>query len=345
MNEAATTEPLAEARPKTLRQGPWSAAEVVVLFFLVYSFWPSLVFQVLEQTHFFAWYYSPGEADLPIRQQLWARALALPFQVATIPAVLILLHGALPPALGLTRRLLGRNVLLGLVSAAILIVTILPLHEMFVQFYRRLFNISISEHPLARLGQQHLTGIEWALWWLAATVAAPLVEELLFRGLFQGWVRAYRWGGAIAMLIALVVAGAGRSSEFTAALTRFREAGFEVARSALFDAIAPLVITLALIPVFLLVAWSSRTNEDSAVFGTAVLFAMVHVTVWPSPVALLFLGLALGWLKERTRSLAAPIVVHGLFNGVSCACSCSVGREIGYCPSRSLAPIGKGGRG
>lgn len=53
-----------------------------------------------------------------------------------------------------------------------------------------------------------------------------------------------------------------------------------------------------------------------AVFGTALLFGMLHVGVWPTPIPLFVLGLGLGWLAWRTQSLVGPIVLHALFNAV-----------------------------
>jgi hypothetical protein len=47
------------------------------------------------------------------------------------------------------------------------------------------------------------------------------------------------------------------------------------------------------------------------------LFAMLHVDVWPSPVPLLVLGLALGWCAYRARNLLAPVTLHAIFNGLS----------------------------
>jgi membrane protease YdiL (CAAX protease family) len=49
-----------------------------------------------------------------------------------------------------------------------------------------------------------------------------------------------------------------------------------------------------------------------------VLFAAVHSRVWPTPIALFVLGLALGWLAYRTQSLISSIVLHSLFNSVTC---------------------------
>jgi membrane protease YdiL (CAAX protease family) len=53
-----------------------------------------------------------------------------------------------------------------------------------------------------------------------------------------------------------------------------------------------------------------------SIVGSAMFFALVH-GAWPTPIALFFLGLALGWLTYRTQSLVPAIVVHGLFNLVS----------------------------
>jgi membrane protease YdiL (CAAX protease family) len=53
-----------------------------------------------------------------------------------------------------------------------------------------------------------------------------------------------------------------------------------------------------------------------SIFGSAMFFALAHGT-WPTPLALFFLGLALGWLAFRTQSLVPSMIVHGLFNLVS----------------------------
>jgi membrane protease YdiL (CAAX protease family) len=70
--------------------------------------------------------------------------------------------------------------------------------------------------------------------------------------------------------------------------------------------------------VYLLVVYRSRTPVGPALFGTSALFGAIHSNVWPSPVALFVLALGLGWLAWRTRSLAGPMLLHGLFNGIAC---------------------------
>ena len=58
--------------------------------------------------------------------------------------------------------------------------------------------------------------------------------------------------------------------------------------------------------------WDWRPCVFSALF-----WAAIHVENWPAPVPLLVLGLALGWLYERTGSLVAPVALHATFNGIS----------------------------
>jgi membrane protease YdiL (CAAX protease family) len=55
-----------------------------------------------------------------------------------------------------------------------------------------------------------------------------------------------------------------------------------------------------------------------AIYASSLLFAAAHSSVWPSPIALFVLALVLGYLAYRTRSLVSSIMLHGLFNGVSC---------------------------
>ncbi|MFO0959636.1 MAG: CPBP family intramembrane glutamic endopeptidase [Isosphaeraceae bacterium] len=51
--------------------------------------------------------------------------------------------------------------------------------------------------------------------------------------------------------------------------------------------------------------------------ASALIWAVIHN--WPTPIPLLLLGLALGWVYQRTGSLYAPIGLHMAFNGLSAA--------------------------
>jgi membrane protease YdiL (CAAX protease family) len=63
----------------------------------------------------------------------------------------------------------------------------------------------------------------------------------------------------------------------------------------------------------------------AAVLVTSLLFAGAHVPYWHAMPALFALSVCMGLLLERTGSLAAPVVVHLLFNALNVAVS--FGRE------------------
>jgi membrane protease YdiL (CAAX protease family) len=157
---------------------------------------------------------------------------------------------------------------------------------------------------------QDLTPIEWTLLVFTAMVAAPVGEELMFRGAVQPWLATRPWGSHLAMLGALAIAVWQRADHLAEACSQGMES--------FAAACIPVLFVLALVPIYLLVWWRSRTPVAPAIFGTAALFASVHASVWPTPVPLFVLALGLGALAYRTRSLVGPIVLHSLFNGVSC---------------------------
>jgi membrane protease YdiL (CAAX protease family) len=322
MSDAVTSEPssvppgrdVAPDPSLTLPPVPWDVGEIVFLFIVVVFLLPWAALEFLRATGFFSWYY-PGEpAGVGDKQQLWPRALAFPFQVATILGVLGLAHGGLPAALGLTRQNLGRNVKLGIATALVLTPVVIGLHQTLVWVYTNWLHFAVQEHPLGKLGQLQLTPVEMALWLFVPIVAAPVTEELMFRGVFQPWARKTPWGGAAGFGLAGLLAVGARWDRIDAAVRETREHGWAAAPNVL-DAFSPLLFVLALVPVLIIVM---RRGRGQAVLGTSVLFAMVHAGVWPSPVALLVLALGLGWLKERTGSLVGPMIVHSLFNGVNC---------------------------
>jgi membrane protease YdiL (CAAX protease family) len=197
---------------------------------------------------------------------------------------------------------------------------------------------------------------EWALIGVEALAAAPFLEELVFRGVLQGWlVRCSRAGHLVVIAASLLVAG----------LPCFFPAPNKEPEP------APFIFALCLMPAYLFVLFrygptdllSFRDNDLAlpntsesvragppvslseaiqsgnagngaaralvfesylarrfplpAIFGSSMLWAMFHASVWPSPIPLFLLGLGLGWLAYRTQSLVSALVVHMLFNGVA----------------------------
>jgi membrane protease YdiL (CAAX protease family) len=323
----------------------WSAPEVLVAVYLWVFFWPPLARIALSETRIFTAYYGaeaaaiadadpqqrlrqraglglftgPGSADLFLsearqrllsRFNLWTLAVAFPFQFASIPLLLFALSRTPPAQLGLTASRLGRNVLAGLIAAVILTPVVLGVNYAVEKLYELGVPGRVQQHPLTLVAQEQLWPAEWFLVFFVATVAAPVMEELVFRGMLQPYFMSKEHGGAIAMAVALALAAAA--------------CGRDVwnARSApladMAAAAAPVLFVAVMVPIYLIVHTRSRTPAAPAIFGTALAFAALHSSVWPSPVALFVLGLGLGVLAWRSQSLVGPFVLHALFNGTSC---------------------------
>jgi membrane protease YdiL (CAAX protease family) len=305
---------------------PWTGTEIVLSIFLAMFFWPAAAHSTLSGIGFYRWFYGEEQATMAvaedesqdgdarqqirIRMSMWAQALALPFQVLTFPFLFAVLSGTRPEQLGLTTRRLGRSVFSGI--AAMLVVAPLVFGIYFLLRYldAQTGGGGIEKHELEKIAAEHLSTAEWMLLVFTAMIAAPLREELIFRGVLQQWLSARRWGGHAAVLGSFGLAVAYRWKRLIAA--------WPEGIHPFVSAAAPALFVLGLVPIYLLVWRHSRTPSGPAIFGTALLFAWVHTLVWPTPVPLFVLGIGLGVLAYRTRSLVGPIVLHSLFNGVGC---------------------------
>jgi membrane protease YdiL (CAAX protease family) len=325
---------------------PWSALEIGIVVLLALpsiGLWEALVFEALDRGGLYRRVYGadavalvradedrrerqrqaleviagPGVVEdwlpkvrrlLTIRLTLWAKVLAFPFQAVTIPLVLYAASRTRPAQLGLTTRRLGRNLLLGLAAFLVLAPLVLAVNALVEILYRRILGGQPQAHPLTLVAGAGLTPAEWLLLVLSGVVTAPVLEEMIFRGLLQRYFAQEWWGGHAAVALAFAVA-------MSSCWARVRAAALPAA--ALNEA-GPALFILALVPAYLFVVRRSRTPAGPAIFGTSALFAAIHSSVWPSPVALFVLALGLGILAHRTRSLAGPMLLHGLFNAIAC---------------------------
>lgn len=325
------------------RRADWDGGQVIFAF-IVMIFFPAMLEGGLLARGFFHLIY--GHEPSLIRQHLWANLIALPFIVATILVPLYLLRGTRPADLGITTARFLPNLTLGALAWFPLTLCTLVVHFLALQL------IKSEDHPLVNLVKEGLLRWEWALIGVEALAAAPFLEELVFRGVLQGWLaRCSRAGHLVVIVASLLVAG----------LPWFPAPNKEPEP-------APLIFALCLVPAYLFVLFrygptdllSFRDNELTlpdtsesvregppvslseaiqagdgaaralvleshrarrfplpAIFGSSMLWAMFHSSVWPSPIPLFLLGLGLGWLAYRTQSLVSPLVVHMLFNGVA----------------------------
>lgn len=335
-----TGEPLLP-RPKPWRV-PWTGFEVFVAFFLVNALIPLLVTAALNQSGFYkevdgpalssnasgpsfesqaaavgtpaAAVISERKAEAATVRALWVGLLSLPLQLGILLGGLRLLwpQGRLSPAC----RSIPACVALAMFVWVVLTPVVLIIHMTVNVVFTKL-GWAPTEHPLSRLAGSRPLLVQ-VLFLFQAAIAAPLVEEILFRGVLLGWLVG------------------GRSVLDRAASTRQRPASDRRVWPVL--AIGA-VMALALSPdgfsfvtptrgavVFaavLLLGWiglrrlTRKKRTLGAIYASAALFAVVHSEVWPTPLPLFVLGLGLGWLAVRTRGVLVPAIVHGLFNAVS----------------------------
>ncbi|VTT96734.1 hypothetical protein : Abortive infection protein OS=Isosphaera pallida (strain ATCC 43644 / DSM 9630 / IS1B) GN=Isop_0788 PE=4 SV=1: Abi [Gemmataceae bacterium] len=262
---------------------PWGGFEVFAAFLLVAVTIPLAVAQSRLPA------LAVGVVALPI--QLTFLAATVRFLYPKWPVPWANPFAALPPAV---------------VVWAVLTPAVLLFHAGIVQLFTA-SGLKPDEHPLAKFtGGDEFTRL---LFLLQACVAAPLIEEVLFRGVLLPWVVGSRPGSP----------GAGSPPATPAALRPWLVVGCAVAVAALSGKVGPVVFAAVLAGGLGLVWATVRRGKRHvrAVYATAAFFAAIHSSVWPSPVPLFLLGLGLGWCAVWTRGVLVPAVVHGLFNAVS----------------------------
>jgi membrane protease YdiL (CAAX protease family) len=337
--------PLLRRRP--WRPVPWGGVEVFCLFFLSVA-WQILAVRFLDRQAG-----GPsGKAGDALRAAQ-AQALAFPVEVATVLFVLWKVRRARPYQVGLHANRLPANVILGYLTWLVLVPLVYVVDGLSDWLYQELTESAPHPHPLTQLVRGPDAAQAWLLVWLLAVVVAPVQEELLFRGVVQGWLLSRPVRGHLGMLAALLYAGLPLLAWLGAragAPTSAEE------RDALADAPDRFLFALALFAGYLLLPLAlgrrgapARPAESPlpapaaaepgpapeavpslpaapantplhagrAVYASSALFALIH-PAWPSPIPLFVFGLGLGWLAYRTRSLVGPMVMHALFNTIGC---------------------------
>jgi membrane protease YdiL (CAAX protease family) len=257
---------------------------------------PVLCFFILYPA-FRHWYgVSPDPANPVIldRCLLSAESLAGPLTVATMLGILAF-KGVRPWQLGITTWRVGGATTIALLAFVLATPVVFGIHVLVTWYYDSLMLKAPDQHPLVDFARQ-ANSFDLALIVFVAVVKAPLIEEMVFRGALQPVLTRRWWNSLIAWIAAVIVA-------WFLGHRRWEPVIF-VAMTAL-----PLAALCFL--------EQSGRWELSAIFGSSLLFCVAHAGVWPTPVPLFFLGWVLGYLRYRTRSLAAPILLHAMFNSVS----------------------------
>ncbi len=294
---------------------PWSGFEVIVAFLMVSLVLPVAALELLTSGGFYRQVYGP---DFPVPKApgvdaerakeastlrvLWAGLVALPLVLGLLWVAGRTLYPTWRPA--------RRGGAAGKVRLAVLawlaLAPVVLIFNAVVNAVSQQFDVTPDTHALTKLGGRPL--MDQVLFALEACVAAPLREELVFRGIVLSWCVGR-----------LKIPGAGVSA-FTAARPWFVMSAVMAFALLLGEGRTAPIVFAGLLAAGLGVLWRCKrtgARRARAVYASAALFAVVHSGVWPNPVPLFVLGLGLGWLAVRTNGVLVPVVVHGLFNAVS----------------------------
>lgn len=200
------------------------------------------------------------------------------------------------------------GVVLAILAWAVLTPFVLSFHAVVLQLQAAIDG-ERGQHPLEQFRSEGIW--DTVLFLAQAAFVAPLIEEILFRGILLPWIGGGRDRTPGNSIIPAVVPVGARP-------------WLVVALSALYAAstgkLPPLafagVLAVGLVVVRVAVR-RSKWRTAGAVYSSAAFFGVIHSAVWPSPIPLFVLGLGLGWLAMRTRGVLVPTIVHGLFNAVS----------------------------
>jgi membrane protease YdiL (CAAX protease family) len=339
--------------PRRTRLVPWTGFEIFLILLLNEILIPKLVYEGLNRIHFFAWVYQTdltpnGDRLVNARLGIWLMLFSFPLQFITLLAVLRILSSTRSYQVGLTTAHGRRNVVLGWLGWLVLTPAVLFINYVVVYGCTFWLKEPVQMHPIMLLVDKQPLPLEWLLVLFSALVAAPVMEELFYRGVLQPWFASRPWGGSAAMIASFLVAllpWVSRISEERAVVkgkpalvmdtrpvkstdnasskTAEEEKGSVRRQPLLVVAdLEPPLFVLLLVPCYVAAPhlgrrWIPEAAAARAVFGTALLFAMRHANVWPTPIPLFVLALGLGYITYRTRSLVPSILWHSLFNAVN----------------------------
>lgn len=251
---------------------------------------------------------APREIDRQVEE---ARSRLL-YLIIFFPLALLVLFNVFPKLcgarfyqMGLHLNRVRENITLG--SVVWLIVTPLCniiLLIVLLSFWETLWGRK-EDHPFVSLLTHDMRLSTWLLVGFTACVIAPLREEILLRGIIQPYLVRFPMISDIIVIMSVIWAF---SQMMTPGSGPDRGMG-----------LGPLLFVATMAPGYYLFEkwlepWIKEPGAARGIFATSLIFAAMHFGAWPQPIPLFILGLTLGLLAYRTRSLVGSITVHFLFN-------------------------------
>jgi len=241
------------------------------------------------------------EADQAFRQ-VSATALVRPLQILAILFVLTRVAGGQLYQLGITLAHFPKVLAAGLLTGIVVSLLANLIYWLVLQFEPP------RPHPVETLVVHSASGAVLFMILFTVLIGAPVLEELIFRGLLQPIMVNSPEVPDVVLLITLI----GIIANGT----------FQVWQHGFLANPWPIVLLVGTGSGYmgfewLMSRWIIRPGAARAIYATSILFAVLHLSNWPTPVPLFFMSLGVGYLGYRTQSLIGPIVAHSFFNLVT----------------------------
>lgn len=324
--------------PTNFPRAKWDGVAVAAAFVL-FILSAHFVQLLLTAVGFYRWKYGQ---DFPLEvgrvptdmekaaaavRYFWASVVCFPFQLLTMAAIATRRGGPNP----LTPGPVAPNVVSGYLTWLLVTPAAFSVFALANIVHTWLTDRPPDRHPLTLLGEW-AGNLEWTLFIVQTLCIAPVLEELVFRGLLLPWLCQKR---AADPASAFVVIPTHRSAlvlglAIAVAVLFHADDAAKAAESnqwgAMFAHLIPGAFFVALVPIYLMLPRYRRLHRHlrlrsphvtRGILASSALFAAFHATVWPSPVPLMVLSVGIGYLSVRTQSLVGPVVVHSMFNAVS----------------------------
>lgn len=165
-----------------------------------------------------------------------------------------------------------------------------------------LTNIWEYEHPTMEMISPDSSMLAIVSAWWAATIVAPVSEEVLFRVVLLGWL--LRCFAKPNDFIGGFIGGSATAFPQTEASSGDRD----------LEEVNPYAS-----PASTSVRGAALNHQKTwaPVFIVALLFAAVHFNQWPAPIPIFFLALGLCYIYRQTGSVVPCIMMHFLLNTFS----------------------------
>jgi membrane protease YdiL (CAAX protease family) len=287
---------LPEAPPRKVPWGIGSVLAVVLVWVLLQlTLFPPLNRLIMGPGHTLA-ETKEEQPEAFIIEQLLLIALVNAGMVVLVPALLKASSRAGRGELGLGPVQLTHNVIRGGLACLLVLPCVYLINAVAVQLWK------VNHHPVEQMIRANSSPPVFILAFVSAVILAPLAEELVFRGVIQGWLtRLFEERQDRRDLPEILTSDL---------LPPTAEVG------ALWTEPAPELVAVMPCPTpeyRPLSRWASAMP----IIITSILFAAVHMPQWPAPIAIFALSVALGVLYRRTGSLVPSITLHAVFNGVA----------------------------